>query len=52
MIAQNLLKDKATVREGNKYWKWIETYVAEDYVKAMANGSGMPKAVWRSFRAE
>lgn len=26
--------------ENNRYWKWIENYVAEDYVTAVKTGSG------------
>lgn len=41
IIAQRLHDDVQTRREENKYWKWIETYVAEDYGEAMATGRGM-----------
>lgn len=27
-------------RDGNKYWKWIENYIADDYQKAVTIGSG------------
>ncbi|ORY10411.1 Phosphomethylpyrimidine kinase-domain-containing protein [Clohesyomyces aquaticus] len=40
-IARRLYDDSRTIREANKYWKWIETYVAEDYVEAMRNGSDL-----------
>lgn len=40
MIARRLYDDPKTVREGNIYWKWVETYVAEDYTEAMRNSSG------------
>ncbi|KAF2729047.1 hypothetical protein EJ04DRAFT_503080 [Polyplosphaeria fusca] len=40
-IARRLYDDARTVRHGNKYWKWIETYVADDYVQAMANSSDL-----------
>jgi thiaminase len=40
MIAKRLHDDPSTVREGNIYWKWIETYVADDYAEAVRNGSG------------
>lgn len=39
IIARRLYDDPKTSRE-SKYWKWIETYVAEDYCEAMRNGSG------------
>jgi len=41
MIARRLYEDSDTMREGSKYWKWIETYVGEDYCKAMEVGRGM-----------
>jgi thiaminase len=40
IIARQLYDDPNTLREGNKYWKWIETYVAEDYLDAMQVGRG------------
>jgi thiaminase len=40
MIARRLYDDPKTVREENIYWKWVETYVAEDYTEAMRNSSG------------
>lgn len=39
-IAQRLYSDKESLREGNRYWKWIENYVAEDYTEAVRLGSG------------
>jgi len=39
MIARRLFDDPSTVQEGNIYWKWIETYVADDYTEAVINGS-------------
>ncbi|KAL4797109.1 DNA polymerase family B-domain-containing protein [Aspergillus venezuelensis] len=38
-IAQRLHAEEKTVREGNRYWKWIENYVAEDYTEAVRLGS-------------
>ncbi|KAE8155887.1 DNA polymerase alpha, catalytic subunit [Aspergillus tamarii] len=38
-IAQRLYTDKDTLRQGNRYWKWIENYVAEDYSEAVRLGS-------------
>ena len=32
--------EKETLREGNRYWKWIENYVADDYTEAVRLGSG------------
>ena len=38
-IAKRLFEDPATVKGSlNPYWQWIETYVAEDYVKAVNKG--------------
>lgn len=35
-IANRLYNDPSTVRgEKNRYWKWIESYVAEEYVEAV-----------------
>lgn len=39
-IAKRLHADPKTKREGNIYWKWIENYVAEDYVEAVGVGRG------------
>jgi len=39
-IARRLHDDPKTKREGNIYWKWIETYVADDYCEAVRVGSG------------
>lgn len=39
-IAKRLYADPKTKREGNIYWKWIENYVADDYVEAVMVGSG------------
>jgi thiaminase len=40
MIAQRLYTEDYETREGNAYWKWVENYVAEDYVGAVRTGSG------------
>lgn len=40
VIARRLYNDPKTVREGNKYFKWILEYVGEGYTKAMAVGRG------------
>ena len=37
-LARKLYDDPNTVREGNRYWPWIENYVAEDYVEAVGVG--------------
>ena len=38
--AQRLHSSTGSVKEGNPYWKWIENYVADDYVEAVRKGSG------------
>ncbi|EAL93369.1 thiamin biosynthesis protein (Thi-4), putative [Aspergillus fumigatus A1163] len=38
-IAKRLYTEKETLREGNRYWRWIENYVAEDYTEAVRLGS-------------
>ncbi|KAM3080920.1 trifunctional hydroxymethylpyrimidine kinase/phosphomethylpyrimidine kinase/thiaminase, variant 4 [Clarireedia jacksonii] len=40
-IAKRLHADPKTKREGNIYWKWIENYVADDYVAAVKVGSAL-----------
>lgn len=40
-IARRLYDDPNTLRSGNRYWKWIENYVADDYVEAVRQGSGL-----------
>lgn len=40
VIARRLYDDPTTKREGNIYWKWIETYVADDFAEAVRDGSG------------
>jgi thiaminase len=39
-IAKRLHSEEGTLRQGNKYWKWIENYVADDYTEAVQLGSG------------
>lgn len=34
--------DSRSKRDGNRYWTWIENYVADDYVEAVKIGSGKP----------
>ncbi|KAF2834931.1 hypothetical protein M501DRAFT_1008888 [Patellaria atrata CBS 101060] len=41
MIARRLYDDTKSVREGNRYWKWVETYVGHEYMDAVKNGSDM-----------
>jgi thiaminase len=40
VIAQRLANDAKSRRQDNPYWKWVETYIAEDYVAAVRRGSG------------
>lgn len=35
--------------ENNRYWKWIENYVAEDYVTAVKTGSGKSLSLFFSY---
>lgn len=39
-IARRLYADQNTLREGNRYWQWIENYIADDYTEAVRLGSG------------
>ena len=39
-IAKRLYSAGETLREGNRYWKCIENYVADDYSEAVRLGSG------------
>lgn len=36
--ARNCINDPNSVKEGNKYWKWVDNYVAEDYIQAVDAG--------------
>lgn len=38
--AERLHAQYADKHDGNKYWKWIENYVADDYQEAVRVGSG------------
>ncbi|TID02133.1 putative hydroxymethylpyrimidine/phosphomethylpyrimidine kinase 2 [Colletotrichum higginsianum] len=38
-VAKQLHGDAKTKRDDNTYWKWIENYVADDYVGAVKTGS-------------
>ena len=40
-IARRLKDDPNTKVDGNPYYKWIETYVADDYVEAVRKGREM-----------
>lgn len=41
MIARRLYEDPKTVREGSRYWAWIEQYVGQEYMDAMMRGSDL-----------
>jgi thiaminase len=51
-IAKRLHADPQTKRDGNIYWKWIETYVAEDYSEAVRTGSCESPRIHLPFEAE
>ncbi|KAF3770281.1 hypothetical protein M406DRAFT_34975 [Cryphonectria parasitica EP155] len=40
-VAKMLHGDTRTKREGNRYWDWIENYIADDYVQAVKIGSDL-----------
>lgn len=40
VAARRLATEHANNHEGNKYWKWIENYIADDYQEAVKTGSG------------
>lgn len=46
-IGRRLYDDPQTNRQ-SKYWKWIETYVADDYCQAMSLGSGKLSGLQRT----
>lgn len=39
-VAERVHADTSSVREGNPYWKWVENYIAEDFVEAVKIGCG------------
>lgn len=39
-IGEHLLADPATKRDGNTYWKWIETYAGAEYGAGTKIGAG------------
>lgn len=41
-VAKMLHGDARSKRAGNRYWNWIENYVADDYTQAVRTGSGEP----------
>lgn len=40
VAARRLASEHVNDSEGNKYWKWIENYIADDYQEAVKIGSG------------
>lgn len=40
-IARRLYTEESSVRVGNRYWKWVENYIADDYTEAVRVGTGM-----------
>lgn len=51
-IAARIYGEQASVREGNPYWKWVENYVAEDFVEAVKTGSGKISKHLEGFGAD
>ena len=41
IIAKQLFEDPKTVKEGNRYWPWVENYVCQEYLDAMTRGSDL-----------
>ncbi|KAI9659903.1 MAG: hypothetical protein M1821_001255 [Bathelium mastoideum] len=41
MIAERLHGDPETVKEGNRYQKWIQNYISEDFTQAVKTGSDL-----------
>lgn len=39
-IGRRLFNDGATKRDGNPYWKWIEMYAGEDFIKSVKTMTG------------
>lgn len=37
-VARRVYDDPKSKREGNRYWRWVENYVAGDYVEAVRKG--------------
>ena len=42
-------KESRTTAMGNRYWRWVENYVADDYREAMRVGSGESKNLYLYF---
>lgn len=40
IAARRLASEHVGSHEGNKYWRWIENYIADDYQEAVKIGSG------------
>ena len=40
-IGRRLFDDAATKREGNPFWKWIETYGGGDFTESVKTLTGM-----------
>jgi thiaminase len=40
VAAQHVYTSAESVKKGNPYWRWIESYVADGYVEAVRKGSG------------
>jgi len=46
IIARRLHDDPKTVREGNRYTKWVDTYIAEDYEQSVRDVRGKLEHPW------
>ena len=52
-IGTRLFADPKTAREGNRYWKWIESYAAEDFQAPTRTYRGkIPESQGLGTRAE
>ncbi|KAF2133320.1 hypothetical protein P153DRAFT_372957 [Dothidotthia symphoricarpi CBS 119687] len=40
-IAKRLNEDPKATRKGNEYWKWVESYVGQEYLDAITRGSDL-----------
>lgn len=47
-IARRLAADKHTLQQGNRYWRWVENYTADDYTEAVRLGSGTSSSILSS----
>jgi thiaminase len=57
LIGTRLFNHPDTLREANRYWKWIQTYAADDFQEAVRMGRGLSAlfqsrylTIYRSYR--